>query len=96
MKLNDSLTFEQITNLQQDDRLQLTKLDEPLQNLSELHLDEVTSKRWCYGQKIIFDDDKVNGFYRTYNHQEQFIGITEKYIQEETHLIKAKVMLHSN
>ena len=93
LNLNDSLTFEQIINLKNDDRLSLIPLDQPLQNLSEIQLDETTTQRWCYGQKIIINDHQDDGFYRTYNHNREFIGITEKYIQDVQNLIKAKVML---
>ena len=96
MNIEQSLTFEEISHLKTDDRLNLIPLDQPLQNLEPILLDEATSQRWCYGQKIICDDDIANGFYRTYNHLDQFMGITEKYIKEDTPLIKAKVMLYNS
>ena len=95
MTIEDSLTFEDIIAQKQSDRLNLISLDFPLQKLSRIDLGRIESQRWCYGQKIIFEDNYGNGFYRTYNNLEDFIGITERYESEGTKLIKAKVMLYS-
>jgi tRNA pseudouridine55 synthase len=95
MSIEDSLTFEQIIAQKASDRLKLINLDFPLQKLPRIDLGRIDSQRWCYGQKIILEENYSNGFYRTYNDLEEFIGITETYENEGRKLIKAKVMLYS-
>ncbi len=95
MTIENSLTFEQIIAQKENNELKLIPLDYLLQNLPQLHLAEVESQRWCYGQKIILEQDYNDGFYCTYNHRGEFMGITQRYEKEGTKLIKAKVMLYS-
>ncbi len=72
----------------------MIKLDSLLQGLPKINLGEQKSQRWCYGQRIIYEKDYSNGFYRTYNHLNHFMGITCKYEDDGVPLIKAQVMLY--
>ena len=94
MAIADSLTFEQIIDQKTSGKLSLMNLDAPLKNLPKLNLEAEESLRWCYGQKIIFEPEYPDDFYLTYNHHGDFIGISEKYQNEDINLIKAKVMLY--
>ena len=94
MTIADSVTFEEIIKQKTEKQLKLINIDSPLQNLPRLDLGESESQRWCYGQRIIWEEDISNGFYRTYNKLGEFLGITEKYEDEQSKLIKAKVMLY--
>lgn len=96
MTIDHSLTFEEISTLQVEKQLNLINLDIPLQHLPRLELGETETQRWCYGQRIIWEENINNGFYRTYNQSGDFLGITEKYEDEGVNLIKAKVMLGKN
>ena len=91
MSIDRSLTFDQISIQKENRQLKLIKLDQPLQNLPQIILNETESQRWCYGQKIIYKENLTDGFYRTYNHREEFMGITETYCLEQIRLIKTKV-----
>jgi tRNA pseudouridine55 synthase len=96
MTIDKSLTFEEISTLQLEKQLNLINLDEPLEHLPPLELGETETQRWCYGQRIIWEENINDGFYRTYNQSGDFLGITEKYEDEGVSLIKAKVNVGQN
>lgn len=93
MNINFSLTFEQITEQIENDNLTLIPLDSPLQNLPKINLESDKAKRWCQGQKIIINNHYNCPFYRTYNPQAQFLGISELRGNEGKKLIKPKVVI---
>jgi tRNA pseudouridine55 synthase len=93
MEIKSSLTFEQIVEQVEKDNLRLIALDSPLQKVPKINLDSDNAQRWCQGQKIKVNQQYRCPFYRTYNHQEQFLGISELRENQGEKLIKPKLVL---
>lgn len=92
MKGENSQTFETIIKDKQEDKLTLIPLDLPLINLDKICLNIEQSLKWIQGQKINLDIEKTELYYRTYNHENQFIGISE--LRDiNTQLIKPKIVI---
>ena len=79
--------------IKEANQLNLIQPDLLLKNLDKINLSEEESKKWCLGQKIIFEQKNSNNFYRTYNNLGEFIGITEIRENENIKLIKPKIVI---
>ncbi|AFZ54711.1 tRNA pseudouridine(55) synthase TruB [Cyanobacterium aponinum] len=95
MTLENSLTFEDVINQKTEEKLSLINLDFPLQNMPKIYLNEEESKNWLLGQKISKITEANYQFYCTYNHKNQFIGISEQRETIETN-IKPKIVIYPN
>jgi len=93
LSLKSSITFEQLIQQKEENQLTLIKPDLLLKNLEKIDLGEEKSRKWCLGQKIIFDAENPQQFYRIYNHLGEFIGISETREDGETKLIKPKIVV---
>lgn len=93
MDIDYSLTFEQIIEQTKNDNLTLIPLDYPLQHLPKINLEFDNAKRWCQGQKIAVNDKHNHYYYRTYDHHNQFLGISELRNHDIGKLIKPKVVI---
>ena len=93
LKLENSITFEQLIQQKEKNQLTLIKPDLLLKHLAKIHLGEEESRKWCLGQKIVFDLENPQQFYCTYNHIGEFIGISETREDGETKLVKPKIVI---
>ncbi|MGI0482431.1 tRNA pseudouridine(55) synthase TruB [Geminocystis sp. CENA526] len=93
MGIENSYTFEDIIELKNNGNFQLINLDYPLQHLPDIYLGEEESNRWDLGQKIIVEGDYLEPIYRTYNHNSEFMGISELIINDTVKIIKPKIVL---
>ena len=81
--LEASLTFEQITELMRSGSLEVLATDRGLLFLPMISLDGDQTKHWCMGQIVssnesIANDEKLtNQYVRIYNHNQDFLGISE-------------------
>ncbi len=92
MELKNSLNFQDITERKETNSLQLIPLDILLKNMTKIMLNSDESRCWCQGKKIIVNVEEIGQFFRTYNADEKFIGISEL-INGENKLIKPKIVL---
>lgn len=94
MLLENSYNFEEIIELKNTNKLKLISLDEPIKIMPKIQLNEDHGKKWILGQKIEANCILQNMYYRTYDHQNQFLGISE--LREE--YVKPKIVLatHEN
>ncbi len=94
MRLENSLTFEDIIRQKKEGQLNLINLDFPLKHLAKLYLTQEQSNRWLLGQKLETTMVKNSQFYCTYNQENKFIGISELRENQEI-TIKPKIVIHS-
>jgi len=92
LKLENSLTFDDIIEQKKENKLSLINLDYPLQNMPKIYLNQEESKSWLLGQKIGKTIEANNQFYCTYNEENKFIGISEERETIETN-IKPKIVI---
>lgn len=95
MLIENSLNFDNIIQQKNEGKLNLIKLDIPLQHLAKLYLNQEESHRWLLGQKLEKKTGENHQFYCTYNQENEFIGISE--LRENTNeiMIKPKIVIHS-
>ncbi|HIK38425.1 MAG: tRNA pseudouridine(55) synthase TruB [Geminocystis sp.] len=94
MIIENSLTLEEITEQKKQGILKLIEIDKPLDNLPAIYLKKQEGERWLKGQKLEMEieTEKSGKIFRTYNHQRQFIGISEM-VKENPPVIKPKVVI---
>ncbi len=92
MKIEDSLTIEEINEQNKQGILELIDIDKPLENLPAICLEKREAERWLKGQKLEKEIGKEGNIFRTYNHQRQFIGISER-LREKPYTLKPKVVI---
>lgn len=92
LSLDDSINLEVLEKQKDHNQLTLIPPDFLLTHLPEICLDEEKSKRWQQGQKLTCENNNQQ-FYRTYNHEKKFMGISEIQCKEENLIIKPKVVI---
>jgi tRNA pseudouridine55 synthase len=79
--LSSSLSFEQIAELLQADKLEVLAPDHGLHFLPMVTLDENKTKLWCMGQVIAIPDDtnlsEKNIYLRMCDQKQNFLGVSE-------------------
>jgi tRNA pseudouridine55 synthase len=77
MELKDSLTLEKVEQQQQTGNLNLIPPDFPLKHYPQVFLKEEAAKRWCQGQKIIYNQQLNQETCLVYNEEKVFLGIAK-------------------
>lgn len=95
MNLKESFTFEEIITAIENQNLTLISLDNLLQNLPKINLDQEKSVKWSQGQKILFNSENEFIYCLIYDHNNQFLGISEIRENEEEKYLKPKVVFNN-
>ncbi|AFZ47382.1 tRNA pseudouridine synthase B [Cyanobacterium stanieri PCC 7202] len=93
LDIDHSINLESLEQQKNNNQLTLIPPDLPLSHLPKISFDEEESIRWKQGQKLIFPEDHSQQFYRTYDQEKQFIGISEIKQGIENLIIKPKVVI---
>ncbi|MBE9221154.1 tRNA pseudouridine(55) synthase TruB [Cyanobacterium stanieri LEGE 03274] len=93
LEIKNSVTLEVLEKEKKDDKLFLIKPDLLLENLPTINLNDNESMRWQQGQKLKFNQENNHDYYRTYNHEQKFLGISTIKQGEEGLIIKPKIVI---
>ncbi|MGY6528956.1 MAG: tRNA pseudouridine(55) synthase TruB [Cyanobacterium sp.] len=93
LSINNSVTLEQLEEEKNNNQLTLIAPDLLLETMPLLTLDDHESWRWQQGQKLSYNEDDNDTFYRTYNKEQKFMGISEIKQGLEGLIIKPKVVM---
>lgn len=95
MELKDSLNLEEIQQQKELGNLELIPPDFPLKHLTKVYLKEEESKRWCQGQKIIYNEQIEGENCLVYDQNQQLLGIGEIAINLDSNLLIPKVVINN-
>ncbi|WP_446684537.1 tRNA pseudouridine(55) synthase TruB [Cyanobacterium sp. HL-69] len=93
LEIKNSINLELLEQQKNNNQLTLITPDLLLQNLPIINLNDQESWRWQQGQKLSYQGEDNNNFYRTYNNQQQFMGISEIKQGQEGFIIQPKVVV---
>lgn len=93
LEIKNSINLELLEEQKNNNQLTLIPPDLLLQNLPIINLNDQESWRWQQGQKLSYQGEDNNNFYRTYNNQQQFMGISEIKQGQEGLIIQPKVVV---
>lgn len=93
MRLENSLTLEEIAQKKDSENLDLIAPDFPLQHLPKIHLPQEEAKRWCQGQQIIKNEQIEGENCLVYDQNQLFLGIGKIAINSDNYIIMHKVVL---
>ena len=92
MKLEESLTLEQLFEQQQKGEFMPIAPEKALQNIPKIVLDDVEARRWCQGQKIPVLSAQ-EPWLRVHSPQNQCLGISQVVQGDNGAILKPKVVL---
>lgn len=90
--LADSLTFEQLENALKNGTFQPQSPTISLQHLPRITLNPVDSKRWCYGQRLVWENSSPGNALTVYNEIGDFLGISEIITENEANILVPKLV----
>lgn len=94
MELKDSLTLEEIEKAKENDNFTLISPDILLQHFPKIYFEEEEARRWCQGQKIIYQEKLVGENCLIYNQNNVFLGIAKLDLMLDDTLIIPKVVFN--
>ncbi|MGK7921515.1 MAG: tRNA pseudouridine(55) synthase TruB [Trichodesmium sp.] len=98
----DSLSFEEIENLLQENRFSLLSPEIALAHLPAIALVAEDAKKWCQGQRLPqqktweIETEKMEHPFRVYNSENVFLGIGQFIQSEENLLLAPQIVISIN
>ena len=98
----DSLTFEEIENLLQENKFSLLLPEIALAHLPAIALVAEDAKKWCQGQRLLqqktweIEAEKTESPFRVYNSENVFLGIGQLIQSQDNLLLAPQIVISIN